>query len=73
MLSHPRDISLSEREVRAERTSNIATMLSTLLGDSYVHEMKPSPLPKRLSRMKGEIDAHEEEFERKLRYLFWLN
>jgi hypothetical protein len=35
--------------------------------------MKPSPLPKRIARMKGEVERSEETFGRKLRYLFWLN
>jgi hypothetical protein len=44
-----------------------------LFGEAYVPEMRASPLPRRLLRMKGEVDRHEEGWERKLRYLFWLN
>jgi hypothetical protein len=44
-----------------------------IFGSHYVPSMKPSPLPHRLARMKGDIDRHEEGFERKLRCLFWLN
>jgi hypothetical protein len=35
--------------------------------------MKPSPLPRRLERMKGEVERGDESLERKLRYLLWVN
>jgi hypothetical protein len=35
--------------------------------------MTPTPLIQRVSRMKNEISRGEESFERKLRYLLWLN
>jgi hypothetical protein len=35
--------------------------------------MPPSPLVDRLQRISREVDAGEETFERKLRYLIWLN
>jgi hypothetical protein len=74
MLSHPHDIVLTPRDVEAlDRGSDPEAMLSALLGDHYVASMRPSPLPGRLARMKGEIARHEEGLERKLRYLFWLN
>jgi hypothetical protein len=74
MLSHPRDITLTANDLRAlDRGRDIDSALASLLGDGYVRSMKASPLPKRLMRMKGEIDRNEERFERKLRYLLWLN
>ena len=74
MLSKPRDITLDERELRRlDRGVDVPTALRSVFGDYYVDRMRPSPLPKRLSRMKGEVDAHQEEIEHKLRYLFWLN
>jgi hypothetical protein len=48
-------------------------LLHDLFGSAYVASMKPTPLVGRLDRMKGEIERGSESFERKLRYLFWLN
>jgi len=48
-------------------------MLRGLLGNGYHPQMKPSPLVKRLDRMKQELDHGEDTFDRKLRYLLWLN
>jgi hypothetical protein len=74
MLAHPHDISLTASDIKKlDRGRDVEGMMSALLGDHYVASMKPSPLPRRLLRMKGEIDRDEERLERKLRYLFWLN
>jgi hypothetical protein len=74
MLSRPRDITLDLDELRRmERRRDLDRALSALLGDHYVRGMPPSPLPRRLLRMKGEIEHSEKGLERKLRYLFWLN
>lgn len=75
MLNRPKDIVLLEQDVKMldREPVNLGAALSTILGEYYVDKMKPSALPKRLARMKGEIDAHEEDIEHKLRYLFWLN
>ena len=74
MLAHPHDIVLTSRDVEAlDRGRDTEAMMSALLGDHYVASMRPSPLPGRLARMKGEIERREEGLERKLRYLFWLN
>ncbi|MEO7328929.1 MAG: hypothetical protein ABI193_10145 [Minicystis sp.] len=74
MLSHPRDIVLDLGDLsHLERANDLEGAMSAVLGESYVHDIKPSPLPRRLARMKGEIDRHEEGLARKLRYLFWLN
>jgi hypothetical protein len=35
--------------------------------------MRPSRITERMKRMKQEVQRGEETFERKLRYLFWLN
>ena len=74
MLSHPKDIVIDTRDLRrlAEADDTEGAM-AALFGEYYVSAMKPSPLPHRLRRMKGEVDRHEEGLERKLRYLFWLN
>jgi len=74
MLSYPHDVTLHVRDLeRLERGRDLDGILASLLGDNYVPSMKPSPLPGRLLRMKGQIDRREEGLERKLRYLFWLN
>lgn len=75
MLDHPKDIVLhgQDLEMLDMKPLNLGAMLGAVLGEYYVADMKPSALPKRLLRMKGDIDAHNEDIERKLRYLFWLN
>ncbi len=50
-----------------------AIALNRIFGDSYIHEMKPSPILRRAARMKDEVDRGVESIERKLRYLIWLN
>lgn len=74
MLAEPRDIVLNLRDLeRLERDNDVEGALRSVLGDYYVREMKASPLPGRLGRMKGELERGEESFERKLRYLIWIN
>jgi hypothetical protein len=75
MLDHPKDIVLhgDDLDMLDKKPVNLGAMLGMVLGEYYVADMKPSALPKRLLRMKGEVDAQQEGFERKLRYLFWLN
>lgn len=74
MLAHPRDIVIDMDQLdRLEDAKDVDGILSAVLGDQYSRNMKPSPLPRRLLRMKAEIDEHDGELERKLRYLFWLN
>ncbi|MEP7121705.1 MAG: hypothetical protein ABJE95_12370 [Byssovorax sp.] len=74
MLSHPKDITLDLRDLeRFDEERDVDAIFASVLGEYYVHEMKASPLPKRLERMKGEVDQHREGLEHKLRYLFWLN
>ncbi|MFO0593465.1 MAG: hypothetical protein U0441_38340 [Polyangiaceae bacterium] len=74
MLSHPKDIVLSLDRLREmDRHGDTDGLLSATFGGYYKASMKASPLPKTLLRMKGEIDKGEHEFDRKLRYLFWIN
>lgn len=74
MLAHPKDIVIDLRALHdLLRDDDVEGATKSLLGEYYFREMKASPLPQRLLRMKGEIDRQEEGFERKLRYLFWLN
>lgn len=58
---------------RLARSGDVESSAAALLGVHYVEQMRASPLPRRLLRMKGEIDRSEEDVGRKLRYLFWLN
>jgi hypothetical protein len=74
MLAHPKDIVLDVDDLeRLDRARDVEGTLKAALGQYYVPSMKPSPLTGRLLRMKSEIDEHEGELERKLRYLLWLN
>lgn len=74
MLSHPKDIVLDMGDLEdLDRKGDIEGAMKSILGEYYVGSMKPSPLPKRLLRMKGELDKGDRELERKLRYLFWVN
>jgi hypothetical protein len=74
MLADPHDIRLDVRALaRLERKGDREGLLRAVFGQRYVASMKPSPLPKRIARMKGEVERSEETFGRKLRYLFWLN
>jgi hypothetical protein len=74
LLEHPKDIVLDPTQIeRMFDAGDVEGALKHLLGGGYVPTMKPSPLIKRLQRMKGEIDRGEDSFERKLRYLFWIN
>ena len=49
------------------------TVLRGLIGNGYQTKMHPSPLVSRLRAMKTQLDRGEDTFERKLRYLLWLN
>jgi len=87
LLSEPGDIVLNlERLDEAENVASrqmhgessispapVEEVLKDILGAKYRPEMKPTPLIRRISRMKSEIDRGEESFERKLRYLHWIN
>jgi len=48
-------------------------ILRDFFGQAYRPTMKPSPLPGRLARMKSELERDQDTFDRKLRYLLWLN
>ncbi|MGC4119517.1 MAG: hypothetical protein QM765_34095 [Myxococcales bacterium] len=71
MLSKPKDLVLDLGRLKA--IDDDPGRFAAILGPSYLHPMKASKLPGRLARMKGEIERNEERFERKLRYLLWLN
>jgi hypothetical protein len=52
---------------------NPEAVLRDFFATAFVPSMKPSPLVGRLQRMAGEVERGEESFERKFRYLLWLN
>jgi hypothetical protein len=60
-------------DLRSEDPAPVEKALREIFGDKVRPSMTPSPLLGRLQRVKGEIDRGHESFERKLRYLRWLN
>jgi hypothetical protein len=74
MLTKPKDIVFDLVELdRLDDDRDIEGILASILGEYYVRERKTTPLIQRLVRMKGELERGEDSFERKLRYLLWLN
>src|SRR5207253_8613334 len=71
-LAEPHDLVISARfeDTRRER---IEQMLEGVFGDAYSQQGKRSQLPSRLGRMRSEVDLGKETFEKKLRYLLWVN
>ncbi len=76
MLSKPKDL-VFDMSAMARHTDgpnpNTEALLRDLFGDYYVQDMRPTPLIGRLTRMAGELMRGEETFDRKMRYLFWIN
>lgn len=74
MLARPKDISLDLAAFdRLFFNARAQASVKELFGEYYSEEKAHSPITGRLLRMKGEIDRGEGEFDRKLRYLLWLN
>ena len=72
MLGDPTDIAIDTHE-RDDTPAGVERILRGLLGHGYQTAMRRSPLVGRLRRMHDELDRGEDTFERKLRYLLWLN
>ncbi|MGE5182824.1 MAG: hypothetical protein ACM31C_12205, partial [Acidobacteriota bacterium] len=72
MLREPTDIVIVDSH-DPESPEMFERVLRPLLGHGYATGMKPSPLIGRLARMKRELDHGDDTFDRKLRYLLWLN
>lgn len=74
MLREPKDIvidlSLLDGKLTAQK---VEQALRGVLGNGLKARMKPSPIVGRLRQMKAELSRGEDTFERKLRYLLWLN
>ena len=82
MLRQPADITLDLDVLEAAREGRrdpavaaplIEKFLRGALGKGYAPARKRSPLIGRLERMKRELSTGNDTFERKLRYLLWLN
>jgi hypothetical protein len=82
LLGDPKDIVIDFGHVDAiERNHGnpaevqkvVEAMLRGILGNGYEPKMKPSPILGRFGRMRRELMTGEDTFERKLRYLLWLN
>ncbi|MBI5482509.1 MAG: hypothetical protein HY906_26875 [Deltaproteobacteria bacterium] len=76
MLERPKDIVIDLGQLAERDRENVGmteAALKDVFGDYYRGDMKASPLVGRLQRMKAEVDRGHESFERKMRYLFWLN
>ena len=82
MLRQPADITLDlavlEAADEARRDAAVVVpliekFLRGALGQGYAPARKRSPLVGRLERMKRDLSTGNDTFERKLRYLLWLN
>ena len=79
LLAQPRDFVVTGEQLRhidrlhRQEPGVLSEWLGQVLGPSYRSSMPPSPLVDRLQRISREVDAGEATFERKLRYLIWLN
>lgn len=74
MLSSPKDIVIDFGLLKGDDTPDkIDALLRGMIGNGYKKTMPATPLVKRLDAMKQQLDRGEDTFERKLRYLLWLN
>ena len=74
MLADPKDIVIDFHTLDQKKdAAGAEAVLRGLLGNGYQTAMHPSPLVSRLRAMKTQLDRGEDTFERKLRYLLWLN
>lgn len=82
MLREPADLVIDLRKLEAlERWKRdpagasraLEQLLRGLFGKGYAGKMADTKLLQRFERMKRELSTGEDTFERKLRYLLWLN
>lgn len=73
LLSDPSDIVIPLKHASKAVQEASEEALRSLFGRTYVPTMRPTPMLRRLARMKAEVDRGHESLRRKLRYLFWLN
>src|SRR5262249_14948635 len=72
MLGEPTDVVI-EGNTRPGTPETYEKIFRGLFGNGYQTKMKPSPLVRRLGRMMSEVVHGQDTFERKLRYLLWVN
>jgi hypothetical protein len=73
MLAEPNDITIDFSRAQAKDLGGVEAVLHGVLQNGYQSAMQPSPLVGRLRQMKAQLARGEDTFERKLRYLLWLN
>jgi len=73
MLREPTHITLDLHGDSSSKPQNIERIVRGVLGNGYSKSMRPSPLVGRLRHMMGEVVRGEDTFEKKLRYLIWIN
>ena len=71
-LAAPREIVVPMTH-EGERDERVEHALQQLFGDAYSQLGPSSGLPARMQRMKAEVGLGRETFEKKLRYLLWVN
>ena len=74
MLAEPEDIAIDLTHIlQKPDVATVEQILRGLLHNGYQAAMRPSPLVGRIRQMKDQLSRGDDTFERKLRYLFWLN
>lgn len=72
MLTQPKDIVIDFGDM-SESAQNIEHVLRGVLGNGFKTSMTPSKLVQRLRTMKEDLERGSDTFDKKLRYLLWLN
>jgi hypothetical protein len=75
-FTQPHDLTVSASQLKQLKRHDgpgISELLGQILGNASKATMPASPLPARLQRMNAEVERGDETFQRKLRYLLWLN
>ena len=76
LFAAPHDFSVGREELRGLKHRDAGAtseLLGKIFGPAYKAKLAPSPLIDRLERMRREVKRGEETFERKVKYLIWLN
>jgi hypothetical protein len=75
MLGEPKDIVIDVGAIGRGKPDPVVIekLLRGVLGNGYQPRAKASPLVGRLRGMQDQLTRGEDTFERKLRYLLWLN
>ncbi len=74
MFAEPTDVVIEVEALdHIDDHENADQALRSILGKYRADRMKHSMLPRRLDRMKNEVERGQESIEQKLRYLLWVN